>query len=460
MSEQDINKELEEILEAELTEEEVLAIETETQTDLEEAEEIGGVAKMKSASAKAKALKSGGGDKSELSAESEDLGPAVTSPEDKDSGMGKAADKAKKAKPTNSAGSEAKVSQGNSGQAHPGQTQKLAAGDEIDHEGETLGEGRMTKAKMLEDLKAQIEGLGKLKAGDLKGIHEKIASAINGNDAELEEATESEKELEELKAQKKEIEERMKKISVKEDVEALVDGEELSDEFKQKAATIFEAAVKSKIKTEMERLEEEYAEKMAEESAKTADATSEKVDNYLSYVVEEWMKDNEVAIEHKLKTEITESFITGLHGLFDEHNITVPDEKYDILDAAAKQADEMEAKLNEQLEKNIEMTKRVADLEKSEILVDIASDLADTEVEKFVGLAEGVEYEDSDDYRKKLETVKESYFGVSTPKATDEVDAAPIYDVNGDLSNQMAAYMSAIARQEKRSVTPDLTLQK
>ena len=210
----------------------------------------------------------------------------------------------------------------------------------------------------------------------------------------------------------------------------------------------------------MERLEEEYAEKMAEESAKTADATSEKVDNYLSYVVEEWMKDNEVAIEHKLKTEITESFITGLHGLFDEHNITVPDEKYDILDAAAKQADEMEAKLNEQLEKNIEMTKRVADLEKSEILVDIASDLADTEVEKFVGLAEGVEYEDSDDYRKKLETVKESYFGVSTPKATDEVDAAPIYDVNGDLSNQMAAYMSAIARQEKRSVTPDLTLQK
>jgi len=328
------------------------------------------------------------------------------------------------------ASDESEVSQGNS-----------------DQEGEQLEEAKMTKAKMLEDLTKALEGLSKMKATDLKGVSERIHAAIK-TDAEIDEAN-KDKELEELEIAKKEIEEKIKNISVKEDVEALIAGEDLSEEFKEKAATIFEAAVKSKVRLEIEKIETEYAEKMTEEVAKATEGTSEKVDAYLGYVVEEWMKQNEVAIEHKLKTEITENFITGLKGLFEEHNITVPDEKYDILDAAATQADEMEAKLNEQIEKNIEMTGKVAELEKGEILVDVASDLTDTEVEKFVGLAENVEYEDSDDYRQKLDTIKSSYFARTVKE--DEVEAAPTYVEQGNLSNQMAAYMSAISKGESRA---------
>ena len=440
---EELNTKLEELLDAELTEEEVTKMEQDIQK-LDETDDLG--SDPSKAADKAKAAKkpsAGGGDKSDLSNDAEDLGPAVDDPEAKDSGMGKAADKAKKAKPTNSAGSESKVKQGGSGEATPGEPMKIAAGDEVEHDGEQLEEARMTKAGMLEDLAKQLESLGKLNKADLKAMHEKISAIAKGDSEEIEEGK-TDKELEELKAQKKEIEDRMKKISVKEDVAALVDGEGLSEEFKDNATTIFEAAVKQKVKTEIERLEEEYAEKLADEvEAKTAE-TTEKVDAYLNYVVEEWMKQNEVAIEHKLKTEITENFITGLKGLFEEHNIAIPDEQFDILDAAAKQADEMEAKLNEQTEKNVELTQRVGELEQQEILVDVASDLADTEVEKFVGLAESVSYEGSEDYRGKLNTIKESYFQRTVKE--DEEEAAPIYNENGDVSDRMAAYMSAISK--------------
>ena len=163
----DLNQELEELLDAELTEEEIAAVEVEI-SELDEAEEVGGVVKMKTPTAKAKPLKTGGGEKSELSDDSEDLGKAVTSPEDKDSGGGKAADKAKKAKPTNSAPAGDKP-------------EKLAAGDEVEHDGEQLEEARMTKAKMLEDLGKMVEGLGKMKATDLKGVHEKLKKIVNGD---------------------------------------------------------------------------------------------------------------------------------------------------------------------------------------------------------------------------------------------------------------------------------------
>jgi|ETNmetMinimDraft_26_1059896.scaffolds.fasta_scaffold48744_1 hypothetical protein len=454
MLEQDLNKELEELLDAELTEDEVKAMEEEI-SQLDEVEEVGGVAKMKPASGKATPLKSGGGDKSELKNDADDLGGAGADTPEEESASHKAGDKIKKAKDVQSKGAKAepKVSQGNSAQATPGEKMKLAAGDEIDHDGEQLEEARMTKAKMLEDLGKMIEGLGKMKATELKGVHERVKKIVSGHHEDEEEVDESKesKELKQLEAAKAEIEEKIKKISVKEDVEALVQGEDdLSDEFKEKAATIFEAAVKTKIRDEIETIEDEYAEKLAESIVKHDEETSEKVDAYLNYVVQEWMKDNEVAIEHKLKTDISENFITALKGLFEEHNITVPDEKFDVLDAAAKQADEMEAKLNEQIEKNVELSQKVSELEKNEILVDVASDLADTEVEKFVGLAESVEFEDSDDFKKKLQTIKESYFPRHSVK-DDEAEAAPVYDEHGDLSNQMAAYMSAIEKAEKRA---------
>ncbi len=444
---EELNTKLEELLDAELTEDEVTKMEKEIE-DLTEVEDLG--SDPSKAADKAKSAKKptkGGGEKSELSDDSEDLGAAVTSPEDKDSGMGKAADKAKKAKPTNPAGSEPKVTQGSSATATPGEKMKLAAGDEIDHDGAQLEEARMTKAKMLENLAKQMEGLSKLNKAQLGAVHEKISAAMKG-DEEVSESKDD-AELEELKAQKKEIEERMKKISVKEDVAALVDGEELSEEFKDKAAIIFETAVKTKVSAEIAKLEEEYAQRLEVDVAQALSETTDKVDTYLAYVVEEWMKYNEVAIEHKLKTEITENFITGLKGLFEEHHITVPEEQFDILDAAAQQADEMEAKLNEQTEKNIELTQKVGELEKQEILVDVASDLADTEVEKFVGLAESVEYENGEDYRKKLTTVKESYFHRTVKE--DEVEAAPVYDELGDVSSQMAAYMTAIGKDSKRA---------
>ncbi len=432
---EELNTKLEELLDAELTENEVTAMEKEIE-DLTEVEEVGGVAKMKSPSGKAKPLKSGGGDSSELKDESEDLGDAAD---------GKTT--AKKAKPTNSAGSETKVKSGSSATATPGEKMKLAAGDESDHDGEQLEEARMTKAKMLEDLAKQMEGLSKLNKSQLGAVHEKIAAALKG-DEEVSESKDD-AELKELEAKKKEIEERMKNISVKEDVTALVDGEDLSEEFKDKAAIIFETAVKSKVKVEIEKLEEEYAEKLQSDVAEALTETSDKVDSYLAYVVEEWMKQNEVAIEHKLKTEITENFITGLKGLFEEHHITVPEEQYDILDAAARQADEMEAKLNEQTEKNIELNQKVGELEQQEILIDVASGLADTEVEKFVGLAESVGYESGEDYRNKLNTIKESYFQRTVKE--DEDVAAPVYHEQGDISSNMAAYMTAIGKQEKRA---------
>ena len=228
---------------------------------------------------------------------------------------------------------------------------------------------------------------------------------------------------------------------------ALTEGEGLSEEFKTKAATIFEAALKSKIRTELERLEEEYAEAYDSAINEAKDELTAKVDGYLTYVVEEWMKKNELAVEHRLKTELAEQFIGGLRSLFEEHDIAIPDERFDMLEAAATQADEMESRLNEEIEKNVALTQQVNELSKNEILLDVASDLADTEVEKFSELAESVEYENSDDYRLKLETIKDSYF----PKATinEEVEAAPNYD--GETSGTMAAYMTAIGKVQKRA---------
>ena len=244
------------------------------------------------------------------------------------------------------------------------------------------------------------------------------------------------------------IDDRVAAIDLSDDVAALTGGEGLSEEFKTKAATIFEAALKSKIRSELERLDEEYAQVLADTTEEIKKEISVKVDDYLGYVVEEWMKKNEVALEHKIKTDITEAFISGLKTLFEEHNITVPDEKFNMLEAAAQQVDELETNLNEKIAENVELTKEVGELKKHEILLDVASDLADTEVEKFVGLVENIEYEDAEDYADKLNTLKDSYF----PKASivEEV-AAPTEDDYEDVNDTMAAYMTAISRTEKRA---------
>ena len=261
----------------------------------------------------------------------------------------------------------------------------------------------------------------------------------------------AEDEVVETEEQEETIEERVSAMDLSDDVNALTDGDGLSEEFKKKAATIFEAAIRMKLREEIERLDEKYEAKLGSEIEEAKADMAEKVDDYLNYVVEEWMKLNEVALEHHLKTEIAEGFIVGLKSLFEEHHISIPDEQFDMLDAAAEQVGELEGKLNEQIESNIQLTKENDGMKKEAILLDVASDLADTEVEKFAGLAEGVAYENADDYAEKLSTLKESYFP-KTPSSNNDDTAAPVEGSveDMDVTDTMSAYMSAISRNSIR----------
>ncbi len=373
--------------------------------------------------------------------ETEDMGPAVVSPDAPSDPGEKATAKAKKSpKP------------GRDGKGNPSEASgKTVAptsmdgevGDKMRGEGVDPEETSLKAARKAEKKKAAKGG------GDDLDDDEDGQDDLDRDDEE--EATRSKKRptAEEREEVEISVDERVAAMDLSDDVKALTGGEGLSEEFKQKAATIFEAAVKAKIRAELERLEEEYAEAYEKSMSEAKDELSEKVDNYLNYVVEEWIKKNEVALEHQLKSEIAESFISDLRGLFEKHDISVPDDQFDLLDAAASKADDMEEKLNEELQKNIAMTQRINELEQHEILLDVASDLADTEVEKFAELAESVEYESADDYRTKLTTIKDSYF----PKVqiTEDGQAAPIEEDYEDVTNTMAAYMNAIGKTEARA---------
>ena len=205
--------------------------------------------------------------------------------------------------------------------------------------------------------------------------------------------------------------------NVEEDVNALLGGEELSEEFREKAKVIFEAAINSKIKEIQEALEIQYGEKLSEAVEEMKVSLTDRVDSYLEYVAEEWMTENELAIEHGLKTEMTESFLSGMKGLFEEHYVTIPEEKYDVLESMVEKLDEMETKLNEQIDKNIGLNKRLAESTADVVLDQVSEGLAATQKEKLASLAESVEFESEDEYREKLETLKESYFSRSTPAA-------------------------------------------
>ena len=234
-------------------------------------------------------------------------------------------------------------------------------------------------------------------------------------------------------------------IDVTDDVNALVEGEDLSEEFTAKATTIFEAAVKSKLRSEIERIEMEKTQDFAEETEKFKSELTEKVDSYLDYVVKEWMQENELAIDRGLKGEIAEDFITGLKALFEEHYIDVPDEKYDILEGQAQKIEELESKLNETIEKMTEMNKEKSTLVREQVIAKVSTDLAETEKEKFEGLVEDVEFTDEETFTEKLNTLKESYFPktVSTQTIEEEVDTD---NKEVDVSGAMAAYMSAIQK--------------
>ena len=242
-------------------------------------------------------------------------------------------------------------------------------------------------------------------------------------------------------------------IDLSDDVKALVSTDaDLSEEFKEKAATIFEPAVKTRIQEQVKVLEAQYEDKLSKESETIKEAMTEKVDSYLNYVVEEWMKENELAVERGIRTEIAEDFITGLKSLFKEHYIDVPEEKYNVLDDLTNQTKDLESKLNEQIEKNVNLSKEVSDLHKREAIAEVSEDLTDTETEKFISMAENVEFESAEKFKEKLETIKESYFPKTKSEVAEEnsVDSVAANEPAVEASSDaMAAYTAAISKNLK-----------
>ena len=334
-----------------------------------------------------------------LSYEAEDLGPAVVKPTDSNP------DATKKVKEVSG-----QAPQKSQGAADPMPKLKEEEDKETEQSGEVVQEGEMP-----DGLKKYLDKKADKKDGDKEEGYDK-------------------------KMKKEELD-------VTEHVDALIAGEsDLSEEFKNKAATIFESAIKSKVREIEEHLEVEYNNKFEQETAKHKEELTEKVDSYLSYVVEEWMKENEIALERGIKGEIAEDFISGLKKLFAEHYIDVPDEKYNVLEEQASKIEDLEKKLNEQIEKNVELNKDNTVKTRKEIMSEVASDLADTAKEKFAKLAEEIDYSDAESFKAKCETIKESYFGKKEEVKEDLHDVAAGESSNEDLSNAMAAYTAAISK--------------
>jgi hypothetical protein len=236
-------------------------------------------------------------------------------------------------------------------------------------------------------------------------------------------------------------------FSIEEDVNALLSGEELSEEFQEKARTIFEAALRSKVSEIKETIEEQYAIALAEEVEEIKTELAERVDAYLEYVASEWMEENALVIENGLKTEMTESFLQGMKGLFEDHYVSIPEDKYDVLESMVEKLDEMETKLNEQIEKNVSLNKRLAESVADGIFEQVADGLADTQKDKLASLAESVEFESEEEYREKLETLKESYFPsrVVSPSARTETLSEGVDNSTEVISGQMAAYLKTLS---------------
>ena len=236
--------------------------------------------------------------------------------------------------------------------------------------------------------------------------------------------------------------------SVKEDVDALMAGEELSEEFRQKAETIFEAAVLNRVKNEVARIEEEFESKLAEAVAKNTEGIVEQVDGYLGYIAEQWMTQNEIALERGMKSDILEGFIGGLKNLFEEHYIDIPEEKFDVLGEMESKIDELEAKLNEQVAANIELSKTLAESNRAEIVKTVSEGLTDTETEKFMSLVEELSYEDQTSFETKVKTIRENYF---TTKGSTEIKSvvtdAPVEVLTEGVSKKLDPTMSAYAAQ-------------
>jgi len=243
-------------------------------------------------------------------------------------------------------------------------------------------------------------------------------------------------------------------VDVEEDLTALLEGEELSEEFQNKARTIFEAAIKTKISEVKSELQEQYEKTIVEEVASVKAELAERVDAYLEYVSDEWMSENKLAVEAGLKTEMTESFLEGMKSLFEDHYVTIPEEKYDVLNSMVEKLDEMEGKLNEQINKNVALNKRLAESTSDVILADVSEGLAVTQKDKLATLAENVEFDGEDNYREKLVTLRNSYFpanpGTPTTKTENLSEGAETGHQQPAVTGSMESYLNAISRSVKK----------
>ena len=270
-----------------------------------------------------------------------------------------------------------------------------------------------------------------------------------------EETTENEEVVAEEETTEEEVvaEEEDYAVDVEQDVQALFEGEELSEEFQSKARTIFEAAIKEKVSEIKENLQTAYEQALVEEVASVRDELTERVDAYLEYVADEWIQENQLQVESGLKTEMTESFLEGMKSLFEEHYVSVPEDKYDVLESMVDKLDEMESKLNEQIERNIALNQRLAESTSDVILADVSEGLALSQKEKLASLASNVEFESETDYRGKLEKLRESYFpaNASAPSAHSEtISEGTEVDSPQQVSSTMEAYMQTLSRVAKK----------
>jgi len=303
----------------------------------------------------------------------------------------------------------------------------------------------------------------------VKNVVNKGAKAAEAMPAGVKEETEEEEELDDVEVDEDETEEEVvaevadeheeveeeveEEFDIEEDVNALLAGEELSEEFQEKARTIFEAAIKSKVAEIKEQIQSQYQEQLLEEVVAIKSELIDRVDAYLEYVADEWVQENALAVEHGLKTEMTESFLTGMKSLFEDHYVSIPEDRYDVIESMVDKLDEMEEKLNEQIQRNVALNRRLAESVADVIFADVAEGLALSQKDKLASLAENVEFESEETYREKLVTLKNSYFSNTATSAQREVAeeiSESVEQSTGQISPLMESYLSVLSRTSKK----------
>ena len=361
----------------------------------------------------------------------EDTGPAVVSP----------TQKVKKPKSKEVSGDPAQK-----GEGKPDSMDKIKEDEDVVDSVDTLEEGSCSEMSKDEMQKEMLKAMKDMPKDQMEKLYASYMKEMDMDDEEDEEDV-----AEKAKMKAEAVDARIKSIDVSDDVDALMNGEgDLSEEFKSKAATIFESAVKSKVRGEIDRMQDAYDQELVESTEAVKSELTDKIDSYLNYVVEEWMKENELAIERGLKGEIAEDFIAGLKQLFEDHYVDVPDEKYDVLEAQSEKIAELEEKVNKSLEDAVSLKEENSTLTRQIVISEATSDLTETEIEKFKSVTEDVEFNSAESFRNKIDTLKENYFPKVVSESTstiDHVETGQAQDI--DVSDSMANYMSAISRNVK-----------